>query len=224
MKNKNISYCLYGSDIKYYVGAEKNIEINAKLLPEWNNIIYYSLNNVLPEFVKKLTDLGAIMIDVNTMEISKYLGNPMFWRYLIFYTNQTSIIRDLDSRVSNREVKYIERWLDSDLNYFVIRDHPWHSVVPGGLFGLKNSNLIIPHFEEFIKTKPLGWGSDQEMLLSFIEKIGREDLNYFGFDDEKNYIPRDDENFFIGMQIDEFEKPLSPNAILSLNYLKDLNL
>lgn len=221
---KNISYCLYGTDLKYYIGAEKNLIINSKLLPNWETIIYYSLSNFLPEYVEKLSSLGAKMVEVSSLNISKYLGNPMFWRYLVFYNKTPSIIRDLDSRLSNREVIYIKKWIDSDLNYFVIRDHPWHAPVPGGLFGLKDSKLIIQHFEEFVKINQLGWGSDQEMLNSFINKVGRDNLAYFGFDEKENYIPRDDENFFIGMQIDEFENPLEPNAILSLKFLKELNL
>lgn len=221
---KNISYCLYGSDLKYYIGAERNLIINSKLLPDWNTIIYYSVDNFLNEYVEKLSLLGAKMIEVSSLQVSRYIGYPMFWRYLIFYSKTPSIIRDLDSRISLREVKYIEKWMESDLNYFIIRDHPWHSPVPGGLFGLKDSKYIIPHFEQFVKTNTLCWGSDQEMLGSFITKTGRDNLAYFGFDNKKTYIPRDDKNFFIGMQLDEFEKPLEPNAILSLEYLNELNL
>ena len=62
------------------------------------------------------------------------------------------------------------------------------------------------------------------MKLSKIRYLNKENIFYCGYDDHLNYIPRDDKNFFIGMQIDENDKPLVPSAIQALNYLKDLNL
>ena len=60
-----------------------------------------------------------------------------FWRFLSFFEDTPSIVRDLDSRFSLREVNYINNWVTSGRDYFIIRDHPWHSPVPSGLFGIK---------------------------------------------------------------------------------------
>ena len=38
---KQISYSLFGTQAKYYIGAEKNLEINKILLPDWQNVIYF---------------------------------------------------------------------------------------------------------------------------------------------------------------------------------------
>jgi hypothetical protein len=57
-----------------------------------------------------------------------------------------------------------------------------------------------------------------------MENIDKNNIFYCGYDSEENYIHRDNKDFFIGMQIDENDKPLVPSAIQALNYLKDLNL
>ena len=36
---KHISFSLFGYDLKYYIGAEKNIVINKELLPDWTTVI-----------------------------------------------------------------------------------------------------------------------------------------------------------------------------------------
>lgn len=222
---KYISFCLYGEDLKYYKGAEKNLILIKELLPDWIPVIYYSPSNFRIEFLDILKELGGRLVDVSTIEISKYLTYPMFWRYLIFFESGYSIVRDLDSRISEREVKYINNWVNSELDYFIIRDHPWHSLVPGGLVGLKlNDDKIKDFFIEFVKNNGLGWGTDQEMLSKYFEKIDKKNVYYCGFDDETNYIKRDNLDFFIGIQLDEEDKPLIPSATLALDFLKSINL
>ena len=149
----------------------------------------------------------------------------MFWRYLIFFESGYSIVRDLDSRISEREVTYIENWVNSNKDYFIIRDHPWHSLVPGGLVGLKlDDSNIKDFFIEFVKNNGLGWGTDQEMLSKYFDKIDKSNVFYCGFDDNTNYIKRDDLDFFIGIQLDENDEPIIPSATLALEFLKSINL
>jgi hypothetical protein len=221
---KYISYCLYGNNPKYFVGAEKNILINKKLLPDWKSIIYYDSNEIPIDFVDKIEKLGGIMEDVSKLSITKSVNYQMFWRYFIFEKNCLSIVRDLDSRISNREVEYINKWINSFSNYFIIRDHPWQSKVPGGLFGIKNSKNFWEFFQDFVLKNKLGWGVDQTMLGQYIDNIEEQNISYFGFDKKSTYIDRDDKNFFIGIQLDETDNPVSPNSVLALQYLKDLNL
>ena len=51
-----------------------------------------------------------------------------------------------------------------------------------------------------------------------------EDVFYCGYDRIETYIPRDNKDFFIGMQIDEFDNPTVPSAVKSIEYLNELNL
>jgi hypothetical protein len=75
-----------------------------------------------------------------------------------------------------------------------------------------------------VNNEDLKWGADQEILRIYMEQINEENVFYCGYNDRTNYIPRDNKDFFIGMQIDENDKPLIPGATQALNYLKDLNL
>ena len=224
---KKISFTLFGNNPKYYVGAEKNLEINQRLLPDWTNVIYYHKNNVRHDYIEKLSNNGATMIDVSDLKISgKFsIEFPYFWRFFTLFDEGISLVRDLDSRFSLREVEYIKRWENSNKKYFIIRDHPWHAPVPSGLLGFSGQDLNFKnHFDDFIGKSSLRWGEDQEILYKYFVNINKEDIFYCGYDDETNYIPRDDKNFFIGMQIDEFENPLNPSAIQALDYLKSMNI
>lgn len=223
---KIISYSLFGTQPKYYVGAEKNIELNKRLLPDWQTVIYYNNKNILDGWVDRLSSLGAKMVDVTNFKFSnkETIHYPFFWRFFSFLYDDISISRDLDSRVSEREVEYINRWLESGLNYFIIRDHPWHSKVPSGLFGIKGKiNEFGNHLMNFIENSDLRWGTDQEILQLYMENISQNEIFYCGFDEKNNYIPRNDKNFFIGMQIDEFDNPLKPSAEIALSFLAELN-
>ena len=228
LKSKPIvSFTLFGSNLKYYVGAVENARSIQTLMPEWEMRIYYRSDNILPEYINILAELNVKLI--NLIDIS--LGNvdtahcPFFWRFLSFLEDTPSIVRDLDSRISHREIQYINSWLNSKKDYFIIRDHPWHSPVPSGLFGIRRKiKAFENHFVSFINSNELVWGTDQTVLQLYINDINKEDIYYCGYDHRDNYIPRDDTNFFIGMQIDEHNNPLVPSAIQALNYLKDLNI
>jgi hypothetical protein len=223
---KYISYTLFGTQPKYYIGAEKNIELNKKLLPDWVTVIYYNEKNILDGWVEKLSSLGAEMRNITNFSFSDKdtIQYPYFWRFFSLLNDGISIVRDLDSRVSDREVEYINRWLNSECDYFIIRDHPWHSPVPSGLFGIKSKiKEFEDHFINFINTSDLRWGTDQEILHQYMENIDENYIFYCGLDRVDTYIPRNDKNFFIGMQIDENDNPLKPNAEVALSFLAELN-
>jgi hypothetical protein len=224
---KYITFSLFGTDLKYYVGAEKNVLINNKLLPDWDTVIYYHPNNFRTEYLKKLTDLGAIMVDVSDVTVGGLSSEhfPYFWRFLAFLKDSMVLARDLDSRLSNREVEYIRRWEQSDRDYLVIRDHPWHSPYPSGLFGIRRKiDEFEKHFNNYIPSTELVWGTDQDILEKYMSDKNLDDVLYFGYDKLETYIPRDDENFFIGMQLDEFDNPTNPSGVKCLEFLSELNL
>ena len=130
-----VSFTLFGTQMKYYVGAEKNIEDINRFLPDWEVRIYYHKENVLDRYIEKFKNLNVTLVDVDGIRLGgkESIHFPYFWRFLSFLEDTPSIVRDLDSRFSEREVCYIKKWIDSDKDYFIIRDHPWHSPVPSGL-------------------------------------------------------------------------------------------
>jgi hypothetical protein len=224
---KIISYSLFGYEDKYYVGAEKNIEVNNVLLPDWKTVIYYHPNLTNLEKIDKLSKKGATVIDVSDVVVGgkPSLSFPYFWRFLSFFDNNITLSRDLDSRLSLREVEYINKWLEEGSEYFIIRDHPWHSPVPSGLFGIKGKIVDFEnHMNYFISNTELRWGDDQEILHQYIQNINPESITYFGFDKRETYIPRDDKKFFIGIQLDENDKPTVPSGEECLRFLNELSL
>ena len=222
-----VSFSLFGTEPKYYVGAEKNITEIKNLLPDWEVRIYYHENMILDGVVDKLKELGGTLINVNGMDLGgkESIHYPFFWRFLAFLEDVPVIARDLDSRFSNREVEYINKWMDSGLDYFIIRDHPWHAPVPSGLYGIKRRiKEFEDHFINFVNTYELVWGADQEILRIYMENISNDEVFYCGYDIRTNYIPRDDKNFFIGMQMDENDEPTKPSGVQCLNYINEINL
>ena len=222
-----VSFTLFGNNMKYYVGAEKNITEIQNLLPDWEIRIYYHRDLILNEYVEKLKDLGANLIDVHGIKFgdTESIHFPYFWRFLSFLEDTPSIVRDLDSRFSDREVSYINSWINSGKDFFIIRDHPWHAPVPSGLFGIKRKiEEFESHMIDFISNNELVWGTDQTILLFYMENISKDDIFYCGYDSPINYINRDNKDFFIGMQIDENDKPLIPSAIQALDHLNAINL
>lgn len=224
---KIVSYSLFGTDEKYYVGAEKNLIVNQKLLPDWETVLYYRPDNFRVEYIDKLKNLGGILIDVSDVQIENRpsLDFPYFWRFLSFMDDDINLVRDLDSRISDREVEYINRWLNTDCTYFIIRDHPWHSPVPSGLFGIKGRiDNFVNHMKQYIRDNELIWGTDQDILYQYMRNINESEICYCGFDKPETYIPRINKEFFIGMQLDENDNPTKPSGEQCLNFLKELNL
>lgn len=223
-----VSFTLFRYDLKYYVGAQQNIEQVNSMLPGWKTRIYYHEDLIIKEEIEKLKMLDAEFINVKGMEFGgkDVLNFPYFWRFFSFLNDERSIVRDLDSRLSKREVQYINNWIESDKDYFIIRDHPWHSKVPSGLFGIKRAiQEFKQHFEDYIANKEeIIWGDDQDILEKYSPNMKQEDVFYCGYDDKTNFIPRDDQDFFIGLQLDQNNQPIEPNGTHSIRYLKELGL
>ena len=228
MKNI-IAFTLFNWNPKYYVGAEKNIQQAKEMLPDWEVRIYYHEDMILEGAVEKLSNLGATLINVKDMVVTVNYSvhdYPYFWRFFAFFENTRTIVRDLDSRLSNREVTYINKWIESNKDYFIIRDHPWHSAVPSGLYGIRTQiNSFKDHFINFIDNRDIiKWGDDQEILEMYMKDIDKDNIYYCGYDIQDNYIPRDDKNFFIGLQLDENDNPIEPNGSHAIRYLNEVNL
>lgn len=226
---KNVSFSLFGYDMKYYVGAYQNCYLFEEMLPDWEVNIFYHKDNSIKEEIKKLKKLKCNLIDVSTIDINltKKLTEfpiPYFWRFFSFFNDDINISRDLDSRLSEREVEYIKRWVDGRKTYFIIRDHPCQSQYPAGLFGMKGNKHNFKTFcENYLNNNILDWGDDQIILEQYMENVQQSDIEYCGYDKKETYIPRNNKSIFIGIQLDSNNKP-TESAIIALNELTNLNL
>ena len=67
----------------------------------------------------------------------------MFWRFLAAdHLSDIVLSRDTDSRLNKREKAAVDEWLNSDKDFHIMRDHPYHATeILGGMWGCRNGIL-----------------------------------------------------------------------------------
>jgi len=133
-ENRVISFGLYGSSDRYIVGAYRNAELAPSVFPGWR-VRFYHDRTVPEEAVNRLKSMGCEMV---LMETQGGIAG-MFWRFLVADDPKVDryIIRDSDSRISDREARAVDEWIRSGKKYHILRDHPSHSgySISGGIWG-----------------------------------------------------------------------------------------
>lgn len=167
MKNV-VSYSLWGDAPMYWIGALRNIEMVNKYFPGWISRFYID-DNCNRELIETIKGENVEVVLVK----SKDSFHGMFWRFWAAEESDVDIFlsRDCDSRFSDREVSAIQEWLNSDKDFHIMRDHPYHTVpILGGMWGCRNGILRNIKFSEVIeKWNQFGRkGIDQDFLGSVI--------------------------------------------------------
>jgi hypothetical protein len=149
---KLICYSLYGDNIKYCMGMLENLIINKVKLPEWQTYIYYY--NVPSYYLSLYKDFTVKLIECDYTE---YKWEGMLWRFSLLNDNNIDIFlsRDADSRITNREINLINKFIESKYCFHIIRDHSGHGTeILGGTFGVKvkefNNYYKIKNIKEYI--------------------------------------------------------------------------
>jgi hypothetical protein len=224
---KIISFCLWGDKPQYTVGAIKNAELALEIYPGWECWFYMNIDEYdnLPS-LRQYLDVLEAMKNVRIL-LSKYEKHHlMLSRFLPAgkdYSNpeylyprddhiEVMLSRDCDSRLSLREKLAVDKWLASDKQFLVLKDHPWHAGVPvlGGLWGVKHG--LLPDIEQmindFIQEDPRNeWQCDQRFLTDKIwPKVQNTSMVFDPFYGGLTYpIPRDGFEF-CGATHDENDK------------------
>lgn len=162
---KVIAFSLWGHDPKYCIGAVKNAHLASILYPDWVCKFYYG-KNTDPECIKELSTLKNVEL-ISMPDEGNWTG--MFWRFYAADSDDTVISRDTDSRLSIREAKAVQDWLDSPHDFHIMRDHPYHQTeILGGMWGSRNGILkgITKKIEEYNKGN--FWQVDQNFLREHI--------------------------------------------------------
>jgi len=217
--NKIISFCLWGDDPKYCVGAVRNAELAQDIYPDWTCRFY--LGACVPQ------DIVAQLIQYDNVEIilSNQPGNwkAMFWRFEPAYEESVDIMisRDTDSRLNLREKAAVDEWLVSDKDFHIMRDHPWHGTpILGGLWGIKNG--AVPNFRELLeaRTKEDQYDTDQAFLREEIYPIIANNVmihaDFHRYESHAKVFPTPRKDLeFVGEVFDEHDQntPLHTNAI-----------
>ena len=144
---KLISFTLYGKDPKYVIGMFKNVALQKQFYPDWNIIIYHD-NSVDQDTLDKLSE------DCILKNVEGYGVSAASWRFLAHDEDcERFIVRDSDSRISQREATAVAEWEESNKTLHIMRDHPHHGhAILGGMWGMKKDanlksmkNLILSY-------------------------------------------------------------------------------
>lgn len=206
---KVISFSLWGNDPVYVVGAVKNAILAKQYYPGWE--CWFYCGRSVPEYAIK--ELERLQCKVIRMEDP---GNweGMFWRFLPCSNKDVQVVlsRDVDSRLGRREVEAVNQWLDSDKQFHIMRDHPWHTtVILGGMWGCKNP--LLWEMEHFINRYKKGsfWQVDQNFLKEIIYPMVKDvSMVHDEFFEKKPFPSKRVGHNFVGQAFDPFDNPLHP--------------
>lgn len=137
---KYITYSLWGDNKVYTYGIIENVLDARKYYEGWIVRVHY--NDTIPQNV---VDWLKIQDNVETIHHpgNKTKASNTMWRFEdLFIKDATVIVRDADSRFTQREVDCVNEWLESDKDFHIIRDHKHHTCpIIAGSFGVKNNCL-----------------------------------------------------------------------------------
>lgn len=218
---KIISFCLWGNNPKYCIGAIKNSELSKKIYPDWI-ARYYVHNKVNLETINKLKNNSS---EVIIIEDSIEAWSNMFWRFspLLDPDVEAFICRDTDSRLNERERDAVYEWISSDKNTHIMRDHPYHGYpMLGGMIGFKK-----PIFE-LLKTclskfNPQNcYGTDYEFFHDVLyPNIANDSLVHDEFF-QKHPFPTIRKNYeFVGQVFDENENTVEEHTQAIKNFYEN---
>ena len=154
---KVISFVFYGEFDsekhkvrKYFEGIKTNLKQISELYgSSWIMRLYYDLDPADKQVMIQLCDLACVDPQLDLCNVRSLPGNPvedasrmfaMNWRFFPTLDPQVDILlsRDLDSRISQREVDAVTEWMESGKLVHVMRDHPQHNTpMLGGMWATR---------------------------------------------------------------------------------------
>lgn len=158
-----ISYSLYGNNLKYLIGAIKNAIIAQRIMKEFTLLFY--IGKSVPEWCTTTLSLfdNVNLIYMDGTEDS----SAMFWRFHAFALEADYVlIKDADARLSLRDKYAHQEFVDSGLDFHIVKDHPiGHDIdILGGSFSIKGK--AVNDIYELMSDYPItgDYGCDQNFL------------------------------------------------------------
>eukprot|EP01080_Neovahlkampfia_damariscottae_P000410 gene410-6823_t len=164
---KVISFGLYGSGYKYTLGMIHNCALAKAIYPGWIVKVYHD-KTVPANIIKILRAFDNVeVVEIKNPKLLQGGIRGMFWRFLTFEKKvliflkldpevDVMIVRDSDSRLSNREKEAVDDWLKSGKGFHIIRDNPHHAIaILGGTWGARRGVLpiMLPIMENYPKNE-----------------------------------------------------------------------
>lgn len=213
---KIISFALWGDNPLYTNGAVWNAKNREKFYPDWQCRFYHD-KTVPKDIIQELFDIGSELVTMG--ESTDALG--MFWRFHPMFDDPTIsrfIVRDTDSKFTNREVELVNEWVATTKPFHIIRDCKSHETtilggtwgaVPGCItqFEMKMSTYFSTLMPDTENPRGVFHGADQRYLNDFVWPLikdnhcahirtGCNNLRYTNQDIE---IPDPEDGHYVGM-------------------------
>jgi hypothetical protein len=221
---KIISFCLWGQELKYTIGALKNADLAKKYYPDW--ICRFHCDETVPE------EIINNLINKENCEI-KMFSKSNNWKFTLSRllplddpSVKIVIFRDTDSRISEREVSAVQEWLKKDKSCHIMRDHPYHGGFPilAGMFGLKNNIKfnIIENIKNFKCQEQYHY--DQIFINEFIYPFIKNDYLIHDEFFEKKPFPAKRQNYeFVGQVFDENDQTVKEHVEVIKKFYENRN-
>lgn len=172
-----ISFSLWGENPLYVEGMLRNAEDAKKFYPGW--VVRCYLGDKVPVYAREaLINAGVEIV----LKPSEYDCLGLYWRFSPMFDDpevERFIVRDSDSRFTQREVDAVNYWIESGKPFHIIRDCESHGMlILGGTWGAIPG--CVPNFSEKLSlwlqnlrpevNNPRGkfHGTDQEFLSWFV--------------------------------------------------------
>ena len=220
---KLISFCLWGDNPKYCIGALKNADLASQIYPDWV-CRFYCNKNVPIEIISSL-------IAKDNVEVFVVLGNPN-WKFassrflaISDYSYDYIIFRDTDSRLNLREKHAVDEWIDSGKTLHIMKDHPGHAVFPifAGMFGIKGKTIenISNALQSFEQEEDEHYNYDQRFLQKHLFPLVANDCHLNDEIFNNRQFPTKREGYqFVGQVFDENDNPVQEHIEALKNILK----
>jgi hypothetical protein len=175
---KYITYSLWGDNKVYTYGIIENVLDAKRYYKGWIVRVHY--NDTVPQNIVKWLNTQD-NVEVVHHPGTKTKASNTLWRFEdLFIKDAIVLSRDADSRFSDREVKLVNEWLESDKDFHIIRDHKHHMVpILAGTFGCRNNCLEyigIPGPLRNINSIPCQYVNGKKLMENFIKmQVGDRD-------------------------------------------------
>jgi hypothetical protein len=120
---------------KYINGIKNNLDLIQKYYPDWYVYLYHD-----GCFSEKLVEEFSKYKNFIPKKVTDFSISSMQWRFLPHDDEDVELFisRDLDCRITEREVVSVNEWIDSGKILHVMRDHPHHDYfILGGMWGMR---------------------------------------------------------------------------------------
>ena len=202
---KIISYSLWGTRPMFLHGAVVNAKQCREFFPDWKVRMYHN-ESIKSDLLETLHQHG-----VETIRVEPKGTYGTFWRFRPLFEpeHEYVMIRDVDSRITWRDVRCVNEWLDSGKKFLTIKDHPSHYDWPimAGMFGIRGSlpTSLVPTMDQYAMMHQ--YVADQVFLARHVWDYVKLDVYQLGYREHSWMADSWTVDGHMGLGFDEQEQP-----------------